>query len=364
MNFLLNASPRGSTQEDPTMRGQHPRKSKLLNSALLLKDQGNSATEMQGKHSSKPCAYPSGPRLLTIQYALKHDIFAPETLVSFETGDSIKEVHILSPPQDTITELSLSPHANQLAVVSCYQPRPNIGSDGELSRHGGREYRLGEVWENSFCRLTGHGMYCLLACLREDKDGQKVLGAGADNPARLLRRASGLPAYQNPAHEAPIRSDLRTPFSVGKIIFPERDYVMHINEYLMGVGTMDGSLNLIALNDKDRIWPTRTARVTHHNMAVSCFADGGALALGPIGDKVSSNSVADDESVILLSLRRVFLCLIASFLISILGPKKSFGLRYHHDPAPNNSTTTHVQTVIVLSSHPKCSTAVAGWRGR
>lgn len=141
------------------------------------------------------------------------------------------------------------------------------------------------------------------------KDGQKVVGAGADKAARLLDlAANGAPAQQVAAHDAPISSvrffetphsngpmivtgswdktvkywDLRQPTPVGSIQCQERIYSMDVKDNLVVIGTADRRISIIKLDNPMVIHQTLQSPLRHQTRVVSCLIEGTGFAVGSI----------------------------------------------------------------------------------
>ncbi len=88
--------------------------------------------------------------------------------------------------------------------------------------------------------------------------------------------------------------DLRSDAPVGTIIFPERVYALDVKNTLMVVAVADGSLNIIDLKEKNKVWKARNGPLKHQIRAVSCFLDGTGFAVAGIEGRCAFQWVVDD----------------------------------------------------------------------
>ena len=146
------------------------------------------------------------------------------------------------------------------------------------------------------------------------QDGQKIIGAGADNTARVLDLASnGAPALQVAGHDAPIKSvrffttsranaamiatgswdktvkywDLRQPTSVASLTCKERVYSMDIKRDLLAIGTAERHINLVNLQNPTSFFKSIESPLKHQTRVVSCFTDADGIVIGGIEGRCS-----------------------------------------------------------------------------
>jgi mRNA export factor len=155
------------------------------------------------------------------------------------------------------------------------------------------------------------------------KDGQKVVGAGADKTARLLDlAANGAPAQQVAAHDAPISSvrffempysngpmivtgswdktakywDLRQSTAVGSLDCQERIYSMDAKNNLLVLGMADRHISTVKLDDPMVFHSTLQSPLRYQTRVVTCFNEGTGFAIGSIEGRCAFQYVEKKDS--------------------------------------------------------------------
>ncbi|KAH0550961.1 hypothetical protein GP486_007674, partial [Trichoglossum hirsutum] len=168
-------------------------------------------------------------------------------------GDISHDIALVSPPEDSISDICFSPQSDHLAVAS-WDKKVRIY---EINSQGGSEGKA--LFEHEAPVLS---------------DGTKVVGGGADKAARMLDISSGK-TEQVAAHDQPVRVvrfieapgsaqpllvtgswdktikywDLRTPNPVATLPCQERVYALDVKDKLLVIGTADRYINVVNLND-------------------------------------------------------------------------------------------------------------------
>ncbi|KAJ9241631.1 hypothetical protein DTO169E5_3375 [Paecilomyces variotii] len=252
-------------------------------------------------------------------------------------ADLSKDVQLANAPEDSVSDLSWSSAGNYLAVASW---------DNKV--------RIYDVTQNA----TGEGKAMIsfdapvLSC-RWSKDGSKVVGAGADNTARLLDlAANGAPAQQVAAHDAPIKCvrffeapnsnapmiatgswdksvrywDLRQSNPVATLQCPERVYSMDIKDKLFVIGTAERHINIVNLDNPTTVFKTLTSPLKQQTRVVSCVLDASGFAVGSIEGRVAFHYVDEKNS------------------------SQNFSFKCHRETPSNNNSK--VYSVNAISIHP------------
>ncbi|KFY73252.1 hypothetical protein V499_06653, partial [Pseudogymnoascus sp. VKM F-103] len=208
-------------------------------------------------------------------------------------GQVSTDTQLANGPDDGISGLSWSPLSRHLAVASW---------EGKVRIYDMTHTRSGEG--RALIDFGGPALSCSWS-----KDGQKVIGAGADKAARLLDLASnGAPPQQVAAHDAPISSvhfftppssnapmivtgswdktikywDLRQQSAVASVACQERVYSMDVKGDLLVIGTADRHINIIKLDNPTTFHQTLRSPLHHQTRVVSCFNDANGFAIGSI----------------------------------------------------------------------------------
>ncbi|OBT95525.1 Poly(A)+ RNA export protein [Pseudogymnoascus verrucosus] len=256
-------------------------------------------------------------------------------------GQVSTDTQLANGPDDGISGLSWSPLSRHLAVASW---------EGKVRIYDMTHTRSGEG--RALIDFGGPALSCSWS-----KDGQKVIGAGADKAARLLDLASnGAPPQQVAAHDAPISSvhfftppssnapmivtgswdktikywDLRQQSAVASVACQERVYSMDVKGDLLVTGTADRHINIIKLDNPTTFHQTLRSPLHHQTRVVSCFNDANGFAIGSIEGRCAFRFIDKKDT----SLNFTFKC--------------------HRSPPANNITTAHA--VNAISFHPQHGT--------
>lgn len=254
-------------------------------------------------------------------------------------GDLSKDIALLSPPEDSISDLAFSPQSNHLAVAS-WDKKVRIY---EVNAQGG----------------TGKAMMehdaPVLSC-HWSPDGTKVVGAGADKQAKVIDLGNGNAQQVVAQHDQPIRSvrfftapnanapmivtgswdktikywDLRQQTPAATVTCQERVYTLDVKNSLLVVGTADRYINVINLNDPNKFYKTIQSPLKWQTRVVSCFSDATGFAVGSIEGRCAIQYVEDKDS------------------------SSNFSFKCHRDPPQNNMT--NVYSVNAISFHPQHGT--------
>ncbi|KAK3685783.1 WD40-repeat-containing domain protein [Podospora appendiculata] len=252
-------------------------------------------------------------------------------------GDLKGDVELGNPPTDSISDLAFNPNpADQkdfLAVASwdnkvrIYEILPNGQGQPKVQVE-----HQAPVFSTDFFKAGTH-----------------VLSAGADKQAKMLDLNTGQ-ATQVAAHDAPIRSvryfevngtpmavtgswdktvkywDFRSPQPAGTVAVQDRVYAMDVRDNLLVVGTADRYINVINLQDPNKIYKTLQSPLKWQTRVVSCFTDSQGFAIGSIEGRCAIQYVEDKDSSL------------------------NFSFKCHRDPPQANVTNVHA--VNAISFHP------------
>jgi len=252
-------------------------------------------------------------------------------------GDLSKDVAVINPPEDSISDIAFSPQTQHLAVAS-WDKKVRIY---EINASGGSEGK-------AFFDHEGPVLSC-----HWSRDGSKVVGAGADKAARLIDLGAGQNvASQVAAHDQPIRCvrffdmpntneqmlvtgswdktikywDLRQSTAVATVTCQERVYAMDVKNQLLVVGTADRYINVINLSDPTKFYKTIQSPLKWQTRAISCFTGGEGFAVGSIEGRCAIQYVEEKDS------------------------SMNFSFKCHRDLPQNN--ITNVYSVNAISFHP------------
>ncbi|KAI9244723.1 WD40-repeat-containing domain protein [Sporodiniella umbellata] len=250
------------------------------------------------------------------------------------------DFEVASPPTDSISSLSFSPQADNLAVTSwdsavrLYEVQPSGNTIPKASyNHDGPAL-----------------------CVDWSKDGTQVVSGGTDNAGRLFNLATGQ-STQIAAHNEAIKCikfldgqnnvlatgswdktikywDTRSPSPVGTVQLPERLYSMDSKSDLMVAATADRHVLVFNLNNPTTIFKQTVSPLKWQTRTVSCFIDGKGYAIGSIEGRVGIQYIDEKEA------------------------SKCFSFKCHRDETKN------VYSINSISFHPVYGTfATAGADG-
>ncbi|PQE13277.1 hypothetical protein CJF32_00010614 [Rutstroemia sp. NJR-2017a WRK4] len=251
-------------------------------------------------------------------------------------GDLSKDIALNNPPEDSISDLAFSPVSEHLAVAS-WDKKVRIY---EISATGQSEGRAMMDFEAP-----------VLSC-HWSKDGKKVVGAGADKTARLMDLENGQTVSQIAAHDQPIRSvrfftapqtngemvvtgswdntikywDMRSPTAVVSVDMRQKVYTLDVQKNVLVVGTAERFIQVIDLNQPDKIKKTIQSPLKWQTRVVSLFPDATGFAVGSIEGRCAIQYVEDKDA------------------------SMNFSFKCHRDPPQNNMT--NVYSVNAISFHP------------
>ncbi|KAJ6016719.1 hypothetical protein N7451_000098 [Penicillium sp. IBT 35674x] len=181
------------------------------------------------------------------------------------TGDISKDVTLNQPPEDSISDMRFSPTSEHLAVASW---------DNKV-----RIYEISPTGQSEGKAILNADAPVLNCCW--SPDGSKVVGAGADNMAKLLDLGSGT-TTPVAKHDGPIRAchmfpnpqggspllvtgswdktvkywDLRQQTPIANIDCQERVYTMDVKNKLLVIGTADRYINIVNLDQPTKFYKT------------------------------------------------------------------------------------------------------------
>ncbi|KAL6253179.1 RNA export factor gle2 [Rhinocladiella similis] len=230
---------------------------------------------------------------------------ATTTAPSSTTGDVSKDVALVQPPEDSISDLQFSPQGDFLAVSSW---------DKKV-----RIYQVNEQGQSEGKAAMDFDAPVLNCAWSED--GQKVAGCGADKTFRLLDLGSGSMTPQTlVAHEQPIRSccfatinnspilitgswdktvkywDFRSQNPVATLQCQERVYSMDVKNKLLVVGTADRYINIVDLNSPEKFYKSMQSPLKFQTRVVSCFTDATGFAVGSIEGRCAIQYVEEKDA--------------------------------------------------------------------
>ncbi|KAI9867319.1 MAG: RNA export factor gle2 [Trichoglossum hirsutum] len=252
-------------------------------------------------------------------------------------GDISHDIQLVSPPEDSISDICFSPQSDHLAVAS-WDKKVRIY---EINNQGGSEGKA--LFEHEAPVLSVHW----------SKDGTKVVGGGADKAARMLDISSGK-TEQVAVHDQPIRVvrfidapvsaqpllvtgswdktvkywDLRTANPVATLPCQERVYALDVKDKLLVIGTADRYINVVNLSDPVKFYKTSQSPLKWQTRAISCFIDATGYAVGSIEGRCAINYVEDKDI------------------------PSNFSFKCHRDPPGGTRDISNVYAVNAISFHP------------
>ncbi|KAH8813100.1 WD40-repeat-containing domain protein [Xylogone sp. PMI_703] len=245
-----------------------------------------------------------------------------------------KDVELDNVPSDSISALSWSPQTNHLAASSW----DNKVYIYDINTSESKKFRI-------YFELGGPVLDCHWSL-----DGTIVVGAGADQTARILDLNSGI-THQVAIHDKPVRSarfiqipqsngpmlvtgswdgtikywDFRQPTPAGTLSLKERIYAMDAKNNLLVVGTADNVANIIQLNDCMTIRMSVESASRHQMRAVACFPDAKGFGVAGIDGRCRLKYIHPKDE------------------------KNDFTFRCHREPL---GKLTSVYSVNAISFHP------------
>ncbi|KAK6347706.1 Poly(A)+ RNA export protein rae1 [Orbilia javanica] len=252
-------------------------------------------------------------------------------------GDLKSDLELVSPPDDSIQEISFSPNADMLAVASW-----------------NKKVQIYEIQQNG--NSAGKAMYehegpVLSVCW--SKDGSKIFSGGADKAGRMFDASTGQ-STQVAAHEAPVRCvkvvdipgaagpilvtgswdktikywDLRSQNPVVTVNLQDRCYTLDTALNLMVVGTADRYIDIFNLSNPGTIYKTLQSPLKWQTRVVSCFPNSSGFAIGSIEGRCAIQYVEEKDNSL------------------------NFSFKCHRENPPNQRDVTNVYSVNAISFHP------------
>ncbi|KAI1082210.1 WD40 repeat-like protein [Whalleya microplaca] len=197
-----------------------------------------------------------------------------------------QDISLPADAEDTISSISWSPVANNLAVASW---------DGKV-----RVYDIVNGAARGVAMLQAAGP--LFSC-HWAKDGETIVAAGAEKTAHLLHLPTGQKATIG-SHEAPIRAvrfvdipesnvkywDLRQQEPLATIRCEERVYSMDAKSDLLVIATAERNIHLVDLHKPTTLLRTLRSPLKEQTRAVSVFPDGKGWGTASIEGRCSINA--------------------------------------------------------------------------
>ncbi|KAI9887618.1 MAG: hypothetical protein M1823_000602 [Watsoniomyces obsoletus] len=286
---------------------------------------------------------------------------------SSSIGDISKDVPLVSPPDDSISDLAFSPESQHLAVGS-WDKKVRIY---EVNNQGNSEGKA--MFEHEGPVLSVHWSRVIIPCpifhpilnlppliyisanpYRYYQDGSKVVGGGADKAARMIDLAGGNATTQVAQHDNTIRIvrfidlpnsnapmvvtaswdktvkywDLRSPNAVCTVATQDRVYAMDVRGQLLVIGTADRYVDIINLNKPDVFYKAQQSPLKWQTRVISCFPDGSGYAMGSIEGRCAIQYVEDKDASL------------------------NFSFKCHREQPTNQRDIANVYSVNAISFHP------------
>ncbi|KAK8850673.1 hypothetical protein IAR55_004593 [Kwoniella newhampshirensis] len=206
-----------------------------------------------------------------------------------------KDIELVNPPPDSVSQIEFSPNADILAVGSW---------DNNV--------RLYDV--NSQGQSQGKAMYSHQAPVLDltwSKDGQYVFSAGCDNAAQMYN-VQTQQAQQVAQHDAPIKCikyaevpgsgpvlitagwdkqlkywDLRSPNPIASIALSDRAYAMDVAQSMLVCATGDRQIHVVNLSSPTTIFKSIESPLKWQTRSIGCFPSGDAFAVGSVEGRVA-----------------------------------------------------------------------------
>ncbi|KAJ1547692.1 hypothetical protein HK096_001127, partial [Nowakowskiella sp. JEL0078] len=249
-----------------------------------------------------------------------------DTKMFSTTQPQQKDIEVVSPPNDGISDLSFSPVADYLAASSW----DNFVGFFNFPNHSlifrrlvfGRSSPQEQLSQKLKSNMAGR----LSAVLgpRFKSDGTKVFAGGADKTGRVLDISTGQTATFA-SHDAPIKCarwvdgvnnmqniiatginfetrlfkkywDLRSPNPAFVLNLPERCYTMDVVFPLMVVGTAEKHILVYHLQNPTVVFKNVASPLKHQTRVLSCFPSASGFAVGSIEGRVGIQNVEDKDS--------------------------------------------------------------------
>ncbi|EMC97473.1 hypothetical protein BAUCODRAFT_453387 [Baudoinia panamericana UAMH 10762] len=223
-------------------------------------------------------------------------------------GDLSKDVQVSDPPTDSISDLVFSPASDHLAVSSW---------DNKV-----RIYSIDQNGQSSGVAYFEHQGPALNCCWT--KDGQKVIGVGADKAARMLDLGAGQTqasqAQQVAVHDQPIRCcqtivangtpmlvtggwdklvkywDMRSDKPAGQLEVKDRVYTMDVRNDMLVIGTAERWIEVVNINNPMSTYKTIQSPLKWQTRVVSIFSpEANGYAIGSIEGRCAIQYVEDRD---------------------------------------------------------------------
>ncbi|GAA6007281.1 hypothetical protein JCM11491_003073 [Sporobolomyces phaffii] len=217
--------------------------------------------------------------------------------------NALPDAELVSPPSDTVSQLSFSPVADLLA----------------LSAWNG-EVRIYQVGQNGMTEgKAGYVHECAAAlCVGWSSDGTKVFSGSSDHTAKIFDATTGQSA-QFGMHDAPISRiewinagsglvltgswdkslrywDLRARAPALQVNLPERCYALSCVFPLLVVGTADRHIQVFDINQPTQPYKSLSSPLKMQTRSISCFPDAQGFSIGSVEGRVGVQYVDDAKA--------------------------------------------------------------------
>ncbi|WBW73402.1 RNA export factor, nucleoporin Rae1 [Schizosaccharomyces osmophilus] len=262
---------------------------------------------------------------------------AATTTVSSATGDLKSDVEVPQPPEDSISDLAFSPHADYLAAsswdskVRIYEVQSTGQSVGKaLYDHQGPV--LSVHWSRDGTKLAS-GSTDKSAKVFDIQTGQNQQVAAHDDSIRCVRFVESIgstPILATGSWDKTLKYwDLRQPAPIATVNLPERVYTMDSVHPLLVIGTAERNVCVVNLSEPTKIFKVAMSPLKFQTRSIACFAKADGYAIGSVEGRCAIQNL--DEKI----------------------QKDNFSFRCHRT---QGTGTSDVYSVNSLAFHPQYGT--------